>query len=122
MRLRCGGFDRMVVRLERLLVGFCLLGRGRRRLRRGLIGCFPFGEDQRDFVAHFDDGSLIDVELGDGAVLERLHFHGRLVGLHLGQNLPDFNLVTFGLAPLGEGALDHGVAEFGHREDWHRRK
>ena len=106
---RCGGFG-----FVRCCRGGCRCGRG--------VGAFAIGEDEGDFVADFDDAAFFDVEFGQFAFVERLHFHRRLVGLDFGQDVADFDVVTGFFAPFDEGALEHGVAQFGHGDDRHGTK
>ena len=71
------------------------------------------GEDQ-DALAEGDIVALVDVEPGDGALVERLHGHDGLVGLDLGEGVAFLDLVADLDEPLDELAALHGGAELGH--------
>ena len=61
-------------------------------------------------------------DLRERALVDRLDFHGRLVGLDLGDHVAGLDLVAFLLQPLGEVALLHRRRERGHEDvDRHRQ-
>ena len=88
----------------------------------GCFGGFAVGENEGDFVADFDDAAFLDVEFGQFALVEGLHFHGGLVGFDFGEDVADFDVVTFVFAPFDEGTFEHGVAQFGHGDERHGGK
>ncbi len=52
-------------------------------------------------------------ELRNRAFIDGFHFHGRLVGLDLGDNIARLDLVAFLDQPLGQIASFHGWRECG---------
>ncbi len=85
------------------------LGRGRRR--RG--AAVQPGDQAVDLHAF---GPFRDDDLGDDALVDGFHFHGRLVGLDLGDHLAGLDLVADLDVPLGQVALFHGRREGGHED------
>ena len=87
-----------------------------RQAGRDLLGVLVLlGQDhhplaQRDFVA----GGVVDVH--DRAVVVRLHRHGGLVGLDVGQHVSFLDLVADLDQPLGDHAGLHRGAELRHRD------
>ncbi len=62
-------------------------------------------------------GAFRDQDLADRAFVDRLDFHGRLVGLDLGQiTWPDLTVSPSFNVPLGELALRHGGRQRGHQD------
>ena len=55
-------------------------------------------------------------DLGKNAFVHRLHFHGGLVGLDLGDDVAGFHRVAFLLQPLGKVALFHRGRQGGHQD------
>ena len=108
-RLRCLGLGRRGLRLR---------SRGSRlRLWRrctwtraggGRFHILAFaGQDRDHLVDRHVGGAFRHHDLGDGALVDRLDLHGRLVGLDLGDDVAGFDLVAFLLKPLGKVALLH---------------
>ena len=59
-------------------------------------------------------------DLRDRALVDRLDFHGRLVGLDLRDHVAGLDLVALFLEPLGKVALFHRRRQRGHQNvDWH---
>src|SRR5680860_410820 len=61
-------------------------------------------------------GTLGDEELVDRPVIGRLHLHGRLVGLDLGDHVAASDAVAFLDVPFDELALLHGGRELRHED------
>src|SRR5690606_34250787 len=84
-----------------------------RRLDRGRI--LTLLGDQRDHLAHlhavraFGNG-----DPGDGAFVDRLELHRRLVGLDLGEDVAGLHRVALLDQPLGQRALLHGGRQRRH--------
>ena len=74
-------------------------------------------EDGEDAV-HGGRGALVHADVQEHTVLEGLEFHGRLVGLDLGEHFAGFDLVSHVLVPLGDDTFGHGVAELWHAYDF----
>ena len=95
----------------------CGAGGGRLRLwrRRSLAraggGRFHVlalaGQHRDHLVDRHVGGAFRHHDLGDGALVDRLDLHRRLVGLDLGDDVAGFDLVAFLLQPLGKVALLH---------------
>ena len=75
---------------------------------------FTGRKQQGDLLADRHFLALSHIGLGQNAIVERLHFHGRLVRLDLGQDVAGHDFVARLLAPFDEGPLGHGVAQLGH--------
>lgn len=57
----------------------------------------------------------VDQQLADHAFIHGFHFHGRLVGLDLGNHVAGGDLVAFLFKPLGKRAFLHGRGKGGHK-------
>ena len=67
-------------------------------------------------------GAFRDQDLAQRALVHRLEFHRRLVGLDLGDDVAGLDRVTFLLQPFGELALFHGGRKRRHQNvDRHGR-
>ena len=65
-------------------------------------------------------GAFRHQNLAERAFVDRLHFHGGLVGLDLGDHVAGLDGVAFLLEPLGEVALLHRGRQRGHEDfGWH---
>lgn len=58
--------------------------------------------------------ACVDEDFREGPIIESFHFHGRLVGFNLGEDVADFDWIADLFVPFDKGALGHGVREFGH--------
>src|SRR5262249_11211439 len=87
---------------------------GRRRGRLHVLTLFRQYRDQ------LIDGDVLGAfrhhDLGERTLVDRLVFHGRLVGLDLGDHIARLDLVALLLEPFGEVALLHGGRERGHQD------
>ena len=86
--------------------------------RRGILA---FAEDHRDRrVDRNIIGAFRHQDLAERAFVDRLDFHGGLVGFDLGDHVAGFNGVAFLLQPFGEVALLHRRRQSGHQDrGWH---
>ena len=83
-----------------------LLDRARLRRGRGGFRRVILAGDQRDHRADLHIvGAFRHDDLGDGAFVDRLEFHGGLVGLDLGEHVAGLHLVALLDQPLGERTL-----------------
>jgi hypothetical protein len=86
------------------------------RRRSGGVGILAFGQDGGDRRIHGDViGALGHQDLAENAFVGRFHFHGRLIGLDLGNHVAGLDDVAFLLQPFGEVALLHGWGQRGHQ-------
>ena len=77
---------------------------------------FAFRQNHRDRRIDGDIRAAFGHEnFSERAFVRRLHFHGRLVGLDLGDHVARFDLVALFLEPLGKIALLHRGRERGHQ-------
>ena len=87
---------------------------GGRRRRRHVLSLLRQHRDQ------LVDGDVLRAfrhhDLGERAFVDRLVFHGRLVGLDLGDHVTRLDLVALLLEPPGEVALLHGGRQRGHED------
>ena len=60
-------------------------------------------------------GALGDQDLAEHTFFDRLDFHGRFVGLNLGDYVAGLDRLAFGLKPFGERALSHGWRQGRHQ-------
>ena len=63
-----------------------------------------------------DPRALVDQNLAEHAVVGRLEFHRRLVGLDLGDQVAHVDRIAFPLVPFGKAALGHGRRQRGHEK------
>ena len=61
-------------------------------------------------------GALGDQQLGHLALVDRLHLHGGLVGLDLGDDVAGLDVLALRHQPFGELALLHGGRQRGHQD------
>ncbi len=80
--------------------------RPRRRLDSALVLALAQDHGDRRVDLHIL-GAVRHQDLAQRALVDRLDFHRRLVGLDLGQHIAGFDRVAFVLQPLGELALGH---------------
>ena len=74
------------------------------------------GKDHRDRRIDRDVvGAFRHQDFAERAFVDGLDFHGRLVGLDLGDDVAGFDRVAFLLQPLGEVALLHRGRQRGHQ-------
>ena len=86
-----------------------------RSLGRGCGSAFPFSEQNRDNRVDLDVlGTFRNDDLADLAFVDSFHFHGRLVGFDLGNDVAGGDGVAFLDVPFGELALFHGGRERRH--------
>jgi hypothetical protein len=96
-RSRCGG-------------GRCRLGSGCRTRR------FVFAAQDGDRRVDGDIlGPGFDQDLFQDAFVDGFHFHGRLVGLDLSQDVAGLYGIAGALQPFGQLALGHGGRQGGHQ-------
>jgi hypothetical protein len=105
-------------------LGFCRLGAsGRLRLWRGSRwGCLSglaFGKNKRYLLSDLRNTPVAHIDFLEHAIIEGLHFHGGLVGFHLGEDVTRFYGVALFLSPARNGSFDHRVAQLGHRNNRH---
>ena len=82
-----------------------------------LFGSSPSPAITRDqLVDRHVGGAFRHHDLGEDAFVDRLDFHGGLVGLDLGDHVAGLDRVAFLLQPLGEVALFHGGRQGGHQD------
>ena len=74
-----------------------------------------FGDDGDGRVDGHVLGAVRHENLSQHAFVDRLDFHGRLVGLDLGQHVAGLDRVALLLEPFGELPLFHGRREGGHQ-------
>ena len=89
------------------------------RCRVCAIRRFTLSQDQRDLLSDFGDASIGHINLLENAIIKCLHFHRRLVGFDLGEDVPRLYGVTLFLFPARDGSFDHRVAQLGHGDDRH---
>ena len=79
-------------------------------------GILAFAGDQRDRQVDRDVlGAFGHQDLGEGAFVDRLHLHRRLVGLDLGEDVAGLDRVARLLEPLGDLAFGHGRRQRRHQ-------
>jgi hypothetical protein len=61
-------------------------------------------------------GAFLNQDLADLAFIDGFDFHGRLVGLDLGDDIAGADIVTFLDQPFGQVALLHGGRQGGHQD------
>ena len=116
-----GGFGFAPIRLRQFLWRWCRFGvrwgggfwRLRRlglgRFFRGGRGRFTLRPQRRDHGIHSDPfGAFIHQDGQYLALIDGFHFHGRLIGLDLGDHVAGFHILPHLLQPFGEFALRHG--------------
>ena len=80
------------------------------------------GQHRDHLVDRHVGGAFRHHDLGDGALVDRLDLHRRLVGLDLGDDVAGFDLVALLLQPLGKVALLHRGRQRRHEDvDRHER-
>jgi hypothetical protein len=85
----------------------CRLGRGCGGLRQGR-SVLAFFQQQGDGLVHLHAlAAGRHQDLADLALVDGFHFHGRLVGLNLRDDVAGLHGLAFILEPLGEVALGH---------------
>ena len=76
-----------------------------------------FGQQRGDRRVDLDAlGAGFHQQLADLALVDRLHLHGGLVGLDLGDDVAGLDLLALLDEPLGELALLHGGRQRGHQD------
>ena len=84
---------------------------------RDALRILALAGDQRDELVHRHVGRAFrHHDLGEDAFVDGLDFHGRLVGLDLGDHVAGLDRVALLLQPLGEVALLHGGRQGGHQD------
>ena len=93
---------------------------GARRLAE-IGGALAIGQDGRDRRVDRDVGGAFgDQDLAERALIGRLDFHRRLVGLDLGDDVARLDRLAFLFQPLGKVALFHGGRQRRHQHlNWH---
>ena len=102
-RLRCLRLRRWGGRLRLRRGGASLAGAGGGRLHVLALA----GQHRDHLVDRHVGGAFRHHDLGDGALVDRLDLHRRLVGLDLGDDVAGLDRVAFLLQPLGKVALLH---------------
>ncbi len=125
-RERFGFLDARAGFLDPLRRGRIGLARCLARRRLAVLeggGVLALGQDHRDRRVDRDVvGAFRHQDLAERALVDRLHLHGGLVGLDLGDDVAGFDRVALLLVPLGEVALLHRGRERGHQHfDRHGR-
>ena len=111
----CLGFDR-----RRCFGGGSGLRHGSGGLGSRLTGGLAFAEDQRDRGVDLHAlGAFGNEDRLDLAGVDALDFHGRLVGLDLGQDVAGLDHVADLDQPFGELPLLHGRRQRGHQNIGH---
>ena len=87
------------------------------RAGRGRLHVLAFLRHHGDELIDGDVvGAFRHHDLGHDAVIDGLVFHGRLVGLDLGDHIAGLDRVALFLEPLGEIALLHGGRQRRHED------
>ena len=94
---------------------YCLLRRRRGHLAE-IGGAFAVGQNGRDRRVDRDVGGAFgDQDPAERALIGRLDFHRRLVGLDLGDDIARLDRLAFLLQPLRKVALFHGGRQRRHQ-------
>ena len=87
-----------------------------RPARRSLHVLAITGQHRDHLIDRHIGGAFRHQNLRQRALVDRFHFHGRLVGLDLGDHVAGLDRVAFLLEPLGEIALLHRRRQRGHSD------